>query len=86
LDLASLEGVGRVRARILYKHGYHNLAELKPATADQLASIKTIGKSLAHSIVEQIHHPVAKKFSPKPKSFNNTDTEPVGEITEVWSD
>ena len=29
LELASLEGVGRIRARMLFKHGYHTLADLK---------------------------------------------------------
>jgi hypothetical protein len=37
LELAALEGVGRIRARMLFKHGYHTLADLKPATAEHLA-------------------------------------------------
>jgi len=86
LELAALEGVGRIRARMLFKHGYHTLADLKPATASHLASIKTIGKSLADSIVQQIHHPAPKRFAPKPHSFTHVDTTPVGEITEVWTD
>ncbi len=86
LELASLEGVGRVRARILFKHGYHTLADLKPVSADHLASIKTIGKSLAQSIVRQIHEPRPKPFSAKPRSFAQADTEPVAEINEVWTD
>jgi helicase len=86
LELASLEGVGRIRARILFNHGYHTLADLKPATADHLASFKTIGNSLAQSIVQQIHHPTPKRFSPKPHSFTQADTTPVAEINEVWTD
>jgi helicase len=86
LELAALEGVGRVRARMLFKNGYHTLADLKPATAAHLASIKTIGKSLAESIVQQIHNPAPKRFAPKPHSFTHVDTDPVGEITEVWTD
>ncbi|MDE2230767.1 MAG: DEAD/DEAH box helicase [Candidatus Omnitrophica bacterium] len=94
LELASLEGVGRIRARILFKHGYHKLSDLKSAAADHLASIKTIGKSLAASIVQQIHHPVAKRFSPKKHSFTQDEidpavqspAEPASEALDVWTD
>jgi replicative superfamily II helicase len=86
LELAALEGVGRVRARMLFKHGYHKLADLKPATAEHLASIKTIGKSLAQSIVTQIHHPAPKRFTAKKHSFSQDEIEPVAEINEVWTD
>jgi helicase len=86
LELASLEGVGRIRARILFKHSYHKLTDLKQASVEQLASIKSIGKSLAQSIVQQIHNPTPKRFAPKPHSFTHVDTTPVGEITEAWTD
>lgn len=86
LELASLEGVGRIRARMLFKHGYHKLADLKPATAAHLAGIKTIGKSLAESIVQQIHHPAPKRFAAKKQTFSQDEIEPVAEINEVWTD
>ncbi len=86
LELAGLEGVGRIRARILFKHGYHTIADLKTTTEGHLSSIKTIGKSLAQSIVQQIHHPTHKKFDVKPHSFTHVDTDPVAEINEVWTD
>jgi helicase len=86
LELASLEGVGRIRARILFKHGYHTLEDLKSVSADHLAGIKSIGKSLGASIVQQIHHPIHKRLAPKPHSFTHVDTDPVAEITEVWTD
>ena len=86
LGLASLEGVGRVRARMLFKHDYHTLSDLKPATASHLASIKTIGKSLAESIVHQIHNPAPKRFTAKKYSPMEISTEPVAEINEVWTD
>ncbi len=89
LELASLEGVGRIRARMLFKHGYHKLADLKPATADHLAGIKTIGKSLAESIVQQIHHPPTSLRGAKRRSnlsFTQDEIEPVAEINEVWTD
>jgi helicase len=88
LELASLEGVGRIRARILFKHGYHRLADLKTANAPHLASIKTIGKSLAESIVHQIHNPNVSLRGAKRRSnlFTQADADPVGEITEAWTD
>ena len=86
LGLAALEGVGRVRARMLFKHGYHTLADLKPASANHLAAIKTIGKSLAQSIVHQIHNPSPKRFTAKKAFPMESATEPVAEINEVWTD
>ena len=86
LELAALEGVGRVRARMLFKHGYQTLVDLKPATAEHLASIKTIGKSLAQNIVTQIHHPTKKAFTPKKHAFTQDEIEPIAEINEVWTD
>ncbi|MBF0511274.1 MAG: DEAD/DEAH box helicase [Candidatus Omnitrophica bacterium] len=55
LALASLDGVGRVRARMLFRHGLCTMADLKNTTAHHLAAIKTIGPSLAQSIIKQIN-------------------------------
>ena len=63
LEMASLKGVGRIRARQLFAHGYHKLIDLKSVNENSLASIKTIGKILAHDILEQIRNPLKKKFS-----------------------
>lgn len=80
LELASLRGVGRIRARQLYAHGYHKLSDLKNVNEASLASIKTIGKSLAHDILFQIHNPLKKKsFSPA------IEEEPLPE-TAQWTD
>ena len=59
LELASLHGVGRIRARQLFNHGYRNIRDLHLANADQIGSIKSIGKALARSIITQTHgHPL----------------------------
>lgn len=63
LELASLHGVGRIRARQLFAHGYHKLSDLKSANESALTSIKTIGKTLAHDILMQLHHPLKRKLS-----------------------
>ena len=54
LELASLKGVGRIRARQLFKHGYHKLGDLKFTTAGPISAIKTIGKALADDIMAQL--------------------------------
>ncbi len=53
LELASLKGVGRVRARTLYDHGYERLSQIKKADAASLARIKNIGAVLAKDIIKQ---------------------------------
>jgi helicase len=54
LELVSLRGVGRVRARMLHRHGFRNLRKLKKANVKALAGVETIGVKLAKSILEQI--------------------------------
>lgn len=72
LDLVTLKGVGRVRARNLFHKGYKNLSDLKFIDEEILASIKTIGRSLARDILHQIQTPPTKKQS-YAKSANITD-------------
>ncbi len=80
LELASLRGVGRIRARQLFAHGYHKLGDLKSANESSLASLKTIGKSLARDILFQINNPLKKKFP-----TSNVIEESLEE-TPQWSD
>lgn len=54
LPLVRLEGVGRVRARILYSAGLKNLDDLKRAPIDQLTSLPLIGSKLAKRIKDQV--------------------------------
>ncbi len=60
VELSTLQGVGRIRARTLYAHGYHKISDMQLATADHLASIKGIGKALAKDIVQQMQAPLLK--------------------------
>ncbi len=84
LELASLRGVGRIRARILYNQGYQKLGDLKSLTQTELGSIKTIGKALAKDILTQINEP----FKTKPRFKNNQVQEeaPVEELPTEWTD
>ena len=54
LNLTQLKGIGRVRARQLYKHGFKSLSILKKASVETLASIPSIGKKLAENIKRQV--------------------------------
>lgn len=53
LDLASIQGVGRVRARSLYEQGYE-ISDLKTATVQELTKVRHIGKGTAKKIKKQI--------------------------------
>ncbi|AKG39440.1 hypothetical protein MA03_07770 [Infirmifilum uzonense] len=54
LELVSLRGIGRVRARSLYSHGYKSLIDLVTAREEDLAMIPGIGRALARSIKKQL--------------------------------
>ena len=54
LPLASLRGVGRVRARLLYRAGFKSLEDLREASVSELVKVPQIGPRLALSIKEQV--------------------------------
>jgi helicase len=54
LQLTSLEGVGRVRARNLYNAGYRTLEDLRRASVEELAMVHTIGPKTAELIKKQL--------------------------------
>jgi helicase len=54
LQLVKLEGVGRVRARILYNSGLKNMHDLKSARLEKLIGLPLIGPRLAKKIKEQV--------------------------------
>jgi len=54
LPLVELKGVGRVRARLLYNHGYRDIGRLKRAEVEELVRIPGIGKATIYRILEQI--------------------------------
>jgi len=86
LELASLHGVGRIRARQLFAHGYHKINDLQFATVEQLGSIKSIGKTLAREIVTQAHAPVLKgRYSSKHTQHAEETAATEQEATE-WKD
>jgi helicase len=54
LNLVSLKGIGRVRARALYHEGFKTVNDLRNVSIERIAKIKTIGKAVAINIKQQI--------------------------------
>jgi helicase len=54
LDLVSVRGIGRVRARALFERGLKTKEDLRKVDIRQLASIPTIGPGIAKSILAQL--------------------------------
>ncbi|KFM18835.1 putative ski2-type helicase protein, partial [Marine Group I thaumarchaeote SCGC AAA799-D07] len=54
LDLITIKDVGRKRAKILYKYGFHDRVDLRKASLEKLAEIDKIGKTIAKSIKSQV--------------------------------
>jgi helicase len=54
LPLARLEGVGRVRGRIIYNAGYKTIEDIKRAPIEDLTNLPLIGPRLAKKIKEQL--------------------------------
>lgn len=54
LPLVALQGIGRVRARNLFKAGYRTQKDIKAASVHELSKIDTIGNAIAESIKQQV--------------------------------
>lgn len=54
LNLVSLKGIGRVRARALFNEGFKTINDLRGVPVKRLAQIKSIGEGVAKSIKNQI--------------------------------
>jgi helicase len=54
LPIVKLEGVGRVRGRIMYNAGYQTIDAIKHAPIEELTNLPLIGPRLAKKIKEQV--------------------------------
>ncbi len=54
LNLVSLKGIGRIRARALYKENFKTINDLRRIPLVRLSKIKTIGEGVAKNIKNQI--------------------------------
>ena len=54
LNLVSLKGIGRVRARSLFSEGFKTINDLRGLPLNRLAQVRTIGEGVAKNILQQI--------------------------------
>jgi len=54
LDLVKIKGIGRIRARVLYKHGIKTLDDLAKIPVNKLAEIDKIGSTIAYNIKSEL--------------------------------
>jgi len=54
LDLVRVKGIGRVRARMLFRHGFRTIEDLRKATLEQLVSVPGVGVEVAKRIKEYL--------------------------------
>ena len=54
VELTTIQGVGRVRARALYGAGFKTLEDLKEAPAERIAQVDSVGTAVARRIKEQV--------------------------------
>ena len=54
LPIVALEGVGRVRGRIIFDAGFQTIEDLKHSSVEELTSLPSVGPRLAKKIKEQV--------------------------------
>jgi len=61
LELVSLRGIGRARARLLWKNNMRSISDVRKARKERLEEI--LGKKLAAQVLEQVHEDRYEKFA-----------------------
>jgi len=82
VKLVGLEGVGRVRARMLYKAGLKTVEDVKERSLTDLMTIPTIGPSLAKKIKEQAGGLIKAEEWEKAKTLKPSEVEQQVMLTE----
>ncbi|MCW4000283.1 MAG: DEAD/DEAH box helicase [Candidatus Bathyarchaeota archaeon] len=54
MPIVALEGVGRVRGRIIYNSGFQTIEDLRRASVEELTALPSVGPRLAKKIKEQV--------------------------------
>jgi len=54
MPIVALEGVGRVRGRIIFNAGFQTVEDLKHASIEELTALPSVGSRLAKRIKEQV--------------------------------
>ncbi len=82
VKLVGLDGVGRVRARMLYSVGVKTVEDIKERTLTELMSVPTIGPALAKRIKEQAGGLIKTEEWEKAKSVKPQEVEQQAMLTE----
>jgi helicase len=73
LPIVRLEGIGRIRGRIIYNAGYKTIEDLKTATLEDLTHLPSVGPRIAKKIKEQVGGFIEKepvdKWDKEPQEF-----------------
>jgi len=77
LPLVKLEGVGRVRARILFNSGFKTVEDLKHAPVEDLTKLPLIGPAVARRIKEQVGGFVKTEEWKKLKQEKGAEQQPL---------
>ncbi len=86
VDLVSLRGVGRTRARILYDAGYRSRSDVALADVDALAAVKGIGPALAAALARQTGERPPEGYRPPSEEELLPGPEPPGRRQSTLSD
>jgi helicase len=54
IPIVALDGVGRIRGRIIFNAGYQTIENLKKASIEELTNLPSVGARLAKKIKEQV--------------------------------
>lgn len=65
LPLVRLEGIGRIRGRILYNKGYQSPNDIKIASLEELTNLPSIGLRLAIKLKKQVGSTIPKDYLEK---------------------
>jgi helicase len=73
LNLVTLKGIGRIRARAIFNEGFKTVNDLRGIPFKRLAKIKTIGEGIAKSIKDQIGESTSIKDKELSEFIKNKD-------------
>lgn len=82
LELVELKGVGRVRARSLYKKGFTTWEKIKEADMHSISAVVGIGDTMAERIKRQVDPGYVPSKSAKPRPLREDPSKIVVEVNE----
>jgi len=80
LSLVKLEGIGRIRSRMLFNSGFKKIADLRRAPISSLVGIPTIGPQVAKKIKEQVGGVVPEEVWKEIGKEDKTRQQPIDDF------